>query len=339
MAAEKALEKAIEKTRLDITERQFVELLGRQAGRYARRTGKSGLRQGIGDDCAVLAGAGRKDWLVTTDLFLEGVHFRRKWQEPESAGHKALARGLSDIAAMGGVARYAFLSLGLPRRIERDWVEAFLRGFFRLAERCKVALAGGDTGASASGVVVDVIVAGEVSRNRAVLRSGARPGDEIWVTGRLGLAACGLLACRLAALRSREKRGRSKQGLQAFFYPEPRLEIGRYLGERKLASAIIDLSDGLSIDLARLCEASKVGARVEEDAVPRTPETPLRYALHGGEDFELLFTVRPEKARLLPGTLGGVKLTRIGRITERGGLRLVREGKSYPLPVRGFEHF
>lgn len=318
-----------------ITERQFVKMLRREAIRHAgRKPETSGLRQGIGEDCAVLVPSRRSDLLVTTDLFLEGIHFRREWQEPASLGHKALARGLSDIAAVGGTPRYVFLSLGLPRGMEPSWVRDFLAGFLRLAKEFQVLLAGGDTGSSRSGVLADVIVVGDVPRKQAILRSGARPGDQIWVTGALGTAALGL-----AAFEKRKKLPRSDPAFQAFCYPEPRLRLGRYLRERKLASAMIDLSDGLSIDLARLCEESGAGARLREAAIPRLPQTPLDSALHGGEDLELLFTVPPERARQLPKSLGGVPLTPLGHIVPGRKLTLVRNGRERPLPVLGFQHF
>ena len=320
---------------LHLTERQFVERVRRQAARAARgERDSSRLRQGIGDDCAVLTGTRRKDLLVTSDLFLEGIHFRREWQEPASVGYKSLARCLSDIAAMGGTPRYAFLSLALPPRIEPAWVRAFLRGFFQLAQASRVALAGGDTAASRAGVLSDVLVIGETPCNQAILRRGARPGDEIWVTGMLGCAAAAL-----AALRTAKRRPHSQANLQAFFYPQPRLRIGRYLRRQKLASAMIDLSDGLSIDLARLCQESRVGARLLEDSIPRMPEVPLRYALHGGEDLELLFTVPPARSASLPNSIHGVPLTRIGQILPGRKLLLVRGKKKLPLPIRGFQHF
>lgn len=329
-----------------ITETQFVELLGEKARRHASKIGgASGLRRGIGDDCAVIEQSSENDLLITTDLFLEDVHFRREWQEPGSVGHKVLARGLSDIAAMGGIPRYAFLSLGLPPGLEADWSEEFFSGFFKLAEAAKVLLAGGDTGRSRSGLVADIMVAGEVPRGESILRSGARPGDEIWVTGRLGLATTGLAALEKFGASAGKIGG---EPLQSFFYPQPRLRVGCFLRERKLASAMIDLSDGLSIDLARLCQESGVGARIFEDSIPRSPETALRDALHGGEDLELLFTVPPARSGELPRSIAGVKLTRIGEImaAEKGAgkkrgrhLLLVRADKESPLPVLGFQHF
>ncbi len=323
------------------SERQFVNLLRRRAAQHAARIGKSSaLRRGIGEDCAVIAASRQKDLLITTDLFLEGVHFRRQWQAAESVGYKVLARGLSDIAAMGGVPRYAFLSLGLPPRLPSGWLDGFWRGFFRLAAAAKVILAGGDTGASPNRFVADIMVVGETPRHRAILRSGARPGDEIWVTGKLGMAASGLRALQEGKkLQEDRKKTSHKEDLEAFFYPQPRLRAGQYLRERKLASAMIDLSDGLSIDLARLCEESRVGASIIEASIPRSSRTAMDWALHGGEDLELLFTVPARRSRRLPESLGGVRLTRIGHIIAGRILLLVRGEKAHPLPVRGFQHF
>ena len=326
-------------------ERQFTDLLRQRASRAAAGTRLSGLRQGIGDDCAVLAHTRQRDLLVTTDLFLEGIHFRRGWQEPASLGHKALARGLSDIAAMGGTPRYVFLSLGLPRqngkrrspqgqRWDQRQIDGFLEGFFRLAATSKVVLAGGDTGSSAGGFLADVVVIGDVPRGRAILRSGARPGDEIWVSGALGTAALGLVV-----LQRRKRLRQAHAAFQAFCYPDPRLRIGQYLLRRKLASAMIDLSDGLSIDLARLCQASGVGAQIDASSLPRLAQTPLHNALHGGEDLELLFTVPPKRASQLPRSIGGVSLTRIGRITADRKLWLVQDNRKQSLPILGFQHF
>jgi thiamine-monophosphate kinase len=319
------------------TERQLVEHLRRTAQRHAPAArGAFLLKQGIGDDCAVISGARglEHDLLVTTDLFLEGIHFRKEWQPAASVGYKVLVRGLSDIAAMGGDPRFAFLSLGLPRNIPSRWVDDFFRGLFHLAEQSGVTLAGGDTGASRSGVVADIMVIGEVPRGKAVLRSGARPGDEIWVSGKLGGAARAL-----ALLRKGKTIATKRKVLEPLFYPQARIGIGRLLRERGLASAMMDLSDGLSIDLARLCKASGAGARLEESAIPRNRQTPISMALHGGEDFELLFTVHPANSGRVPNTIGGVPLTRIGTIVASRKLRLLREGREFPLPVLGFEHF
>jgi thiamine-monophosphate kinase len=313
-------------------EREFIELLRRSAQR--RRNKVPGLKHGIGDDCAVLAHTPRKDLLVTTDLFLEGTHFRRKWQDAAAVGHKALARGLSDVAAMGGTPRFVFLSLAIPRTTSNSWLSKFLDGLLRLAAESNVTLAGGDTGASAAGFLADVMVLGEVPRGRAVLRSGARDGDEVWVSGNLGTAAVGL-----AALEGGRKLRPSDPAFRAFCFPAPRLRIGDYLREHRLASAMMDLSDGLSIDLARLCEASGLGAEINAASIPRLAPTSLHEALHGGEDFELLFTVPPRLSSRVPRSIGGVPLTCIGRIVSGKKLWLMEENRKRSLPILGFQHF
>jgi thiamine-monophosphate kinase len=292
------------------------------------------LDQGIGDDCAVFSGTGGQDLLITTDLLLEDIHFRREWQGADSVGHKILARGLSDIAAMGGTPRHAFLSLGLPRGTESRWINQLFAGLFRLAEASGVTLAGGDTAASKSGFVADIMVIGEAPHGQAILRSGARPGDGIWITGTLGSAAAGL-----NLLRRSGKIARRKNVLNALFYPQPRLAIGRLLAQRGLASAMMDLSDGLSIDLARLCSASGVGARIESEVIPRRPHITMEEALHGGEDLELLFTVPAIRAGKVPMQVEGIPLTCIGHVTPGHRLRLVRECGEEALAVLGFEHF
>ena len=317
------------------SERQFVERLRREARRHAARGSKSLLlRRGIGDDCAVFSGPGRMDLLVTTDLLLEGIHFRREWQGAESVGYKTLARGLSDIAAMGGIPRYAFLSLALPAGTSSRWVDDFFKGLFRLADSSGVTLAGGDTAASQSGIVADIMVIGEIAKGQAILRSGARPSDEIWVSGELGGAAAAL-----DLLRQGKKITRRKEALRPLFYPQPRLALGRLLCRRGLASAMMDLSDGLSIDLARLCESNGVGARLDAGAIPRHRLASWNQAIHGGEDFELLFTVPATLSAKVPKKVDRIRLTRIGAIRSGRQLRLRREGMEIPLPVLGFEHF
>lgn len=269
--------------------------------------------------------------LITTDFSLEGIHFRRDWHPPESVGHRCLARGLSDIAAMGGEPVAAFLSLALPSELPQGWVDRFLRGFLGLAKRFAVPLAGGDTAQSPAGVLADIIVLGSVPCGQAVQRSGARPGDFLYVTGELGGAA--QLLSRL--LSGSVKKPVSRR-YSASFFPVPRLAAGRQLREKGLATAMIDISDGLSTDLRHLCDESGVGARIYADRVPAAGgEANLRFALHGGDDYELLFACR----RNLGNQLGGVKVTRIGEITRGRRMVLVDGGKERDLPAGGWEHF
>lgn len=289
------------------------------------------LLRGIGDDCAVLRLPAGHEALVTTDFSLEGVHFRRVWHPPDSVGHRCLARGLSDIAAMGGTPVAAFLSLALPEKLPQRWVDAFMRGFLALAKKFSVPLAGGDTAQSPGGVMADVVVLGSAPSGTAVLRSGARPGDALYVTGELGGSA--LLLERL--LSGSLKKARAVRH-PAHFFPVPRLVPGSMLRERKLATAMIDISDGLSTDLRHLCEESGVGARIYAESVPAAGgPANLRLALHGGEDYELLFAARHK----LPAQIGGVRVTRIGEVTRGNKLVLVQDGQPWELPAGGWEHF
>lgn len=260
-----------------------------------------GLVLGIGDDCAIYHPRAGEDLLFTTDLLIEDVHFRRDTHPAGAVGHKALARSLSDIAAMGGRQRFALLSLALAPWVDRRWIDAFFRGFLKLATRTGTTLAGGDL-AHADKITCDVMVCGSVAHGKALRRDGARVGDALYVSGALG------------------------KPWQKHLRPEPRLELGRALIGK--ATAAIDLSDGLSLDLRRLCLASGVAAEV--GGIPVVRGSTLEQALHGGEDYELLFTMPPERR-----PPAGV--TRIGEIVrgKQGAVRF--QGK--PLEPLGFDHF
>lgn len=317
---------------LPLTEKALIARIRRRA--RSRR----GVLTGIGDDCAVLAIPSGHEALITTDFSLEGVHFRREWHPPESVGHRCLARGLSDIAAMGGEPIAAFLSLAVPRSLPQAWVAGFLRGLLRLAKRFDVTLAGGDTAESRSGVLADIVVLGSVPNGETVLRSGANPGDRIYVTGRLGGSAAAV-----ELLLSGHKKKLRSQDYPEHFFPRPRVEVGKYLREHRIAAAMIDISDGLSTDLHHICEESGVGAVVDGDALPRARigkpprEVDLRFSLHGGEAYELLFTA-PERARV-PGKIAGVPVTEVGEITRHKRVLLRNSGKKEKLEPAGWEHF
>jgi thiamine-monophosphate kinase len=312
-------------------ERQLISAIRDQAARFPHNRE---LTLGIGDDAALLRVAPGSELLVTTDFSLEGVHFRRDWHPPESIGHRCLARGLSDIAAMGGKPVAAFLSLALPAKLPQRWVDRFLKGFLALASQFSVPLAGGDTAQSPSGVLADIVVVGSVPKGKAILRSGAKTGDRIYVTGMLGRSVAALTRLR----RGEQLRPRD---FPEHFSPMPRIAVGRYLREHRLASAMIDLSDGLSTDLSHLCEESRVGALLHADLLPTVDNSPesLAYALHGGEDYELLFTAR--RNRRVPKKIAGVALTQIGEVLPSRGSQmwLESEGLSVPLKSAGWEHF
>jgi thiamine-monophosphate kinase len=322
-----------------IAEKALIAQVRRMA-----RTGKNpAIQTGIGDDCAVLrlvTGRGaQKDALVTTDLSLEGIHFRRDWHPAETVGYRCLARGLSDIAAMGGEPVAVFLSLALPRDLPQSWVGRFARSLISLAEKYGVTLAGGDTAESPNGILADIVVVGTAPKGKAVLRSWARPGDQIYVSGELGGSAAAVWQ-----MRKKPKRKPNPREYPRHFFPEPRIELGRILREKGLVSAMIDISDGLSTDLAHICQESGVGAEVNAEAIPRASvgrppqEVDLQFALHGGEDYELLFTAR--RGKRVPSRVAGVPVTHIGHITRGRKIFLRnRAGVGYELQALGWEHF
>jgi thiamine-monophosphate kinase len=304
----------------------------------ARRSNRA-ILTGIGDDCAVLRMIGGRDSLITTDFSIEGIHFRRDWHPPESIGHRCLARGLSDIAAMGGEPVAVFLSLALPPDLAQSWVSRFMRGLIGLAEKYGATLAGGDTAESPNGILADIIVVGTVPKGKAILRSGARAGDRIFVSGKLGGSAAAIVQ-----MSGHPKKKLNPRDYSRHFYPEPRIKLARILRERELASSMIDTSDGLSTDLAHICEESGVGAELNASLIPRarvgnrSREVNLDLAIHGGEDYELLFTVPAGKR--IPAQIAGTAITQIGHITRSRQI-LIRNPKGLinQLHPRGWEHF
>lgn len=317
-----------------------------------RRAGistSSAVRLGIGDDCALLQAKASEEIAITTDLSIAGCHFRLDWHAPESVGHRALARGLSDLAAMGARPIAAFLSLGLPRELtERkghhpSWADRFLDGLLALASAFKTPLAGGDLAESPL-AVADIVLVGTVPRGKALLRSEAQPGDRIYVTGALGGSAAGLdHLCRLNPKRPPRRHNVTKAAdpLTPHLWPQPRIPQGLWLQRRAAASAAIDISDGLSSDLEHICLESRVSAEIEEPALPIYPGATLAQALHGGEDYELLFTA-PPGARV-PRRIDGVSVTHIGRIVKprAGRPRMVSLTQRGPQPLvrQGWQHF
>jgi len=279
------------------------------------------LVQGIGDDCAIFRPPGSpEDWLVTTDMVLEDRHFRHATHPAGAVGYRTLARGLSDIAAMGAEPRFCLLSLALAEWTDRRWISGFFRGFYRLAAEARTALVGGDL-ARAEKFGCDIVVCGAVPKGKALRRDGARPGDAIYVSGRLGGSALGLRTMRGPAWK-------------VHLRPQPRLRLGRWLRESMRATAAMDLSDGLSLDLHRLCLASGLAAGLDREP-PAFPGASLADALHGGEDYELLFTL-PPRARP-PAEFESLPLTRIGTMREGkpGLVRLL--GRR--LEPGGWDHF
>lgn len=314
------------------------------------------LIAGIGDDAAVFRSSAGKEIVITADLLVEDIDFRRTTTPPYLLGHKALAVSLSDIAAMGARPMWSLISIGVPEDVwQTDFVNRFYDGLLELANHFGVQLIGGDTSRTNESVVIDSVVAGECAAGTAVMRSGAKPGDQIFVTGSLGAAAAGLrLIERGAHLADQNLGDEDSQKLDHVLIrqlrPEPRVGWGIVLGEERLATAMIDLSDGLSSDLNRLCAASEVGALIDSSMLPidnrvvelcgRRALDPLQLALHGGEDFELLFTVKPADVVRLPRRVDGVEIKRIGEITNsRDDVRISEGARIWDLKPGGWKHF
>ncbi|HEY9231219.1 MAG TPA: thiamine-phosphate kinase [Blastocatellia bacterium] len=324
----------------------------------ARSRLTEGVRVGIGDDAAVLQPGGARDLLACSDLMAEGVHFRREWSPPQLLGRKALAVTLSDIAAMGGAARYAMVSVALPQSLPPAFIEALFDGLFDYAEENGVAIIGGDTSSSRDSLFIDTMALGDCRAGQAVRRNGAHAGDVIYITGRLGASMAGLLLLerghRLADGAAADDRGEMRRAGTAAMLkhlsPAPHLALGRVIGERGLATTMIDVSDGLSTDLAHILDESGGGAILRAAALPiaeavrllagELKQEPLPLALHGGEEYELLFTARPEDhARVveLSNELA-VPITAIGEIIAGSGLQLERDGALEALHPSGYEH-
>ena len=333
------------------SEFDFIDALRRRAG----AAGHS-LVAGIGDDAAVVRSTPGKETVITADLLVEDIDFRRTTIPPYLLGHKALAVSLSDIAAMGARPLWSMVSIGVPEDVwQTDFVERLYDGLFDLANRYGVQLIGGDTSRTNERIVIDSIVSGECAAGMAVKRSGASVGDQVFVTGSLGAAAAGLrLIERGAHLAEQNLADDDSQKLDHVLLrqlrPEARVGWGIVLGEERLATSMIDLSDGLSSDLNRLCAASNVGALIDSASLPiddrvtelcgRRALDPLQLALHGGEDFELLFTVKPDDVARLPKRVDGVEIKRVGEITDASrGVRVSEGTRVWELKPGGWKHF
>jgi thiamine-monophosphate kinase len=294
---------------------------------------------GIGDDTAVIRGP-KASCLLTTDLLIEDLHFTVSSHPPRYLGRKSLNVNLSDIAAMGGRPRFALLGLALRKGLGKAWVRGFFAGLKAAAMEAGVTLVGGDISA-AKRIVVSITVIGEAAS--FIRRSGARPGDLIFVSGYLGDAAAGLRLLREGYRLGQDKR--ADHLLRAFLDPAPQIALGRALSRRRAANAMIDTSDGLSVDLLHLCEESGTGAEIDLERLPLSPairtfeKKPERLALQGGEDYQLLFAVSRGKASKIAGLTKRFRLQQIGRMTRGKGVQVVNErGKKRALAVKGYEH-
>ncbi len=327
--------------------------------RRVKHSGASRVIKGIGDDCAVIRQPGGGVLLITTDVFIEGIHFLTQ-QSPESVGAKLLAVNLSDIAAMGGRPGEAVVNLMLPKETSLEWVERFFAGMSKIAERFEVNLVGGDTSRHPERITLSLTLTGRCRKDEVVYRSGAKVGDLIFVSGTLGDADAGMGEMKSGEWRV-ESRGEGHVHNEAtlplierYLSPEPRVELGRLLARTHCASAMIDLSDGLAVGLRQLAEASHHSEVIDFNMIPisksleqyceRLKITPRDWAIKAGGDYELLFTVPQKDARRVERF--GLKrpelpiLTKIGRIVDGGGEVFVqRGGETGRLEGGGWEHF
>ena len=331
----------------------LIEKIRKSAGRPP-----SPVTIGIGDDAAVL-NVSAASMLASTDMLIERVHFDLSYTDFFSLGWKSAAVNLSDIAAMGGLPRFCLTSIGIPDSISAEQIAEFYRGCNACLRSSGAVLVGGDTCFSRKDLIVSVTVLGEAVKTGIIARQGARPGDRIFVTGTLGDSAAGLeiLKRRGKGQGSRVQRGKSatrypKSALKALIMrhlrPEPRVEWGKKIALSQCAHAMIDISDGLSSDLSHICEQSRVGASIAEEKIPLSPwlieasgrleHPPVHYALSGGEDYELLFTVPPDRIPRLRKL--GLPVTELGEITEKRNIMITRgKGNETVLRPTGYNHF
>lgn len=304
---------------------------------------------GIGDDAAVTAVSPAMQLLTSTDMLLEDVHFRLAWHDPYRLGRKSLAVSISDIAAMGGVPRWALLSIAIPSTLPVNFLDDFTRGFLDMAGEHGVCLIGGDTCSSRKGLVISVTIMGEQRPDLILRRSGARPDDEIWVTGTLGDAAQGL---SLLEAGFPVENGDGKHFVSRLLDPTPRVSAGLSLAGSGLVSAMIDVSDGILADFGHIAEQSAVGGIIRLEELPlsgvfpgcfvQAPEQRWQVVLAGGEDYELCFTAPPENHEKIIECVKkcGVEATPVGIVTSSPGVMAVRaDGTPFHLQSRGFNHF
>lgn len=313
------------------------------------------IKIGIGDDCAVYSGLAGKYQLISTDALIENVHFKLSNTQPELLGRKALSVNISDIAAMGGTPHLALVTLGIPKTLPVEFLDELYKGINEVCHEHKIEIAGGDTTASPRHLLINITIVGEVSKNQLATRSGARPGDKIFVTGNPGESALGLKLLKSPRRQWKGDKKFQKKMIQAHLDPVPRLTESRKLVNSKAGiTSMIDISDGLAQDLLHICKAGNVGAVLREEMLPISPELEsltslnklktMEYILSGGEDYELLFTLKPEDVRKITSLFNDAKtpVTLIGEITDHPQkvVLLGNDGKTKSLKkFLGFDHF
>ncbi len=308
------------------------------------------LIKGIGDDCAVIRPSDRQDLVVTADMLVEDVHFNRSWHPPFALGRKAMAVNISDIAAMGGTPRFAFLCIALPGQLDQDWLVAFRDGFRSILSEYAITLAGGDTVRGAK-LNISITLLGSVPASRAVFRKGAGPGDSIYVSGHLGSAAAGLALCQSPHVCSALDERMVHPFLQRHLDPTPDLACGILLAQSGYVTAMQDISDGIATDLAHLCRHSDVGAEIDSLRIPghehlpgicaALNRNPMHMMVSGGEDYHLVFTVKAGEEQALEQYLAGKTnqaVYRIGTITSGSGVTLCTGKGKKDITFKGYKH-
>lgn len=329
-----------------VSERECIDLISK----FVNKQGKEYLLKGIGDDCAVLRKEADDCLLLTTDTLVQGVHFDLAWHSPYLLGRKSASVNLSDIAAMGGRPYACLLSIGFPEKIPA-WIDDFMQGFISVLQLHDTLLVGGDTVMTRNDCIFSVTLLGQANRKQICYRSGAQPGDMIWVSGSLGNAAAGLALCR-KGFHMQDSSGRWQQLIKAHLDPEALIELGNILASSGLVHAMMDISDGLATDLAHLCRESNVGAEIDQpllpvskhlkDAAAELDTAPYDWVLRGGEDYQLLFTTKEsdaQKLRQIVAEQTGQEIFTIGHIVEGQGVYLCNDDKRQEISFQGYEHF
>jgi len=331
-----------------VSERECIDRILR----YVQGRDREYLIKGIGDDCAVIQKDGENVQLLSTDTLVEGIHFDLTWHPPDLLGRKCASVNLSDIAAMGGKPGVCLLSVGFPGSIPA-WFDDFMAGFIAVLDSHDTVLVGGDTVKSRNDLMISVVVTGEGNRNRICYRSGAKPGDLVWVSGSLGNAAAGLELCRKGMAQPGDEQGRWHRLAAAHLDPTAQVNIGRVLAAGGFIHAMMDISDGLATDLAHLCRESGVGAKIDGPSLPIDDllrEAALEldtdvydWVLKGGEDYQLLFTTAAAdepKVKQLISDNSDEKISCVGQITENHGVFLsTADGERRDITFQGYDHF
>jgi len=330
-----------------ISERECIQLIQRFAGTLENEY----LIKGIGDDCAVIVKDKTNCLLLTTDTLVEGIHFNLDWHPPHLLGRKSGAVNLSDIAAMGGQPKGCLLSVAFPAGVP-SWFKDFLAGFAGILREHDTVLVGGDTVKGRNDIVISVTLIGEVKKKDVGYRTGARPDDKIFVSGPLGNAAAGLDFCQKGLHNTKDTEEKWQELVRAHLDPEPLVNLGKVLVASGLVTAMMDISDGLATDLAHICTASGVGAEIQQEKLPVA--STLRQAaaeqqvevddwiLKGGEDYQLLFTVKPSDEKKLLQRVAeemGREIFAVGRIIEGQGVYLCNQNKREEISYQGYDHF